>query len=158
MKKNDLVLNTRFIAGHPTGIPTETFCRIVATKSTGRGKAKESRYQITRDDPRFAGMTWWVYETDIRRAGDPAKHDPQAEFSAMCRKAASEANRSFTRNGCYAHYLYYKPQGMELTMATEQPEGFELGDPQAQRGSLTEDQLTRWIEERARRLPILKPY
>lgn len=74
-----------------------------------------------------------------------------AEESA---RVAREAFSSIVRNPV-EHYLYYKPMGLELAVAPDAPQGFELGHPQRVPPNLTVDQMAQWIEERAGRLPVL---
>lgn len=81
--------------------------------------------------------------------------DTETKLWTLARRTAEAAQRSFAETGCAAHYLYFKPQGFDLAIAQDAPAGFELGDGQALRGSMTTDQLTRWVYDRARRYPIL---
>lgn len=54
-------------------------------------------------------------------------------------------------------YLWYKPQGGELAVAPEKPEGFELGDGKRIGPNGTVEQVAARVHEVGRRLPILTP-
>ena len=84
---------------------------------------------------------------------------PEFSLAAEARRAAENAHgRAMSGIPMSEAYLYYRPAGEWIEIMTAPAHGFELATPERiPIMSMTVDQVERWIYDRARRLPILKP-
>mgnify|MGYP001617917925 FL=1 len=87
--------------------------------------------------------------------------DWQAEFDRIVGDAAREAFRLLCQQQAGGAYLYYTPGGVEwgrlvpVTDGGHPPAGAVLVDAQRIPGDRAVQGIRAWIDERARRLPIL---
>jgi len=71
------------------------------------------------------------------------------------RAAAQDAFTKMTTTGIAYWWLWYKPHGLELAVACERPQGFELANPEHVPGDRSVDGITYWIRTFASKLPLL---
>jgi hypothetical protein len=76
-------------------------------------------------------------------------------FVESTSRAAREAFRTFQETGCAEHWFYYKPNGLEFSVAQSKPEGFELVTGERVPSDRTIDALAGWMRDRAARVPVL---
>lgn len=85
------------------------------------------------------------------------KHNNDAWLWEQSATAAREAWQTYMRGECSTCYLHYKqgelrafPEYLDAPAA-----GYALGEAERMPSNLTVEQLTRWVYDRARRLPCL---
>lgn len=77
-------------------------------------------------------------------------------FVNECARCAEQGWRDMMQDGGFtSRYLYFKPNGLSIVIAPDGPEGYELATPERVPTDRTAAQLTAWVSDRSRCLPVL---